>query len=106
MLPWYWYRDEAARLVSGAAHPAAGLAEASEREIRRMRDAVLQMRSDIFFDINERLRSRADMLVSVGALESTQLNDIGSLLNGLATASTLLRVSGANAGVPGYGRAI
>ncbi|KXZ44891.1 hypothetical protein GPECTOR_61g844 [Gonium pectorale] len=94
VVPWYWYRDEGARLVSGPGTPADRLALASENEIKRMRDAVLMMRAELFYDINERLRLLAERLVTAGAPEADQQRDPGALLPGLKTVAGVLRSGG------------
>ncbi len=101
VVPWYWYRDEAARLVSGPGTPADRLALASENEIKRMRDAVMQLRAELFYDINERLRRLADQLITTGAPEEEQRRNPGALLPGLKTVAGILRVrqGGARRGV-------
>lgn len=58
-----------------------------------MRDAVLQLRAELFFDINERLRKLADYLVTAGAPEELQRRNPGALLPGLKTVAGVLRVS-------------
>lgn len=100
VVPWYWYRDEAARLVSGPNTPADRLALASENEIKRMRDAIMTLRAELFYDINERLRHIAERLVSLGAPEAEQQRDCGALLPGLKTVAGVLTVS---AGATGWG---
>lgn len=49
MLPWVFYKDEGQRL----AHVPNHMAEHSEKELMRVRNAVLKLRADAYQHINE-----------------------------------------------------
>lgn len=92
VMPWYWYRDEGARLASGHGSAAAHVAEASEVEVRRMRNALSTLRADTYYDINESLKKAVAELQERGAPEALQLADVGAVLPKLRGVSSELVV--------------
>eukprot|EP00200_Dunaliella_tertiolecta_P007936 CAMPEP_0202376530 /NCGR_PEP_ID=MMETSP1127-20130417/7007_1 /ASSEMBLY_ACC=CAM_ASM_000462 /TAXON_ID=3047 /ORGANISM="Dunaliella tertiolecta, Strain CCMP1320" /LENGTH=841 /DNA_ID=CAMNT_0048974333 /DNA_START=163 /DNA_END=2685 /DNA_ORIENTATION=- len=86
VLPWMFYRDEAARITKANTQVAA----ASERELARVRTAILQLRGEVYQCIDQRVRPVMDRFANRGAPQAAQETDMANLLPPLLSVPALL----------------
>ncbi|KAJ9508120.1 hypothetical protein QJQ45_021455, partial [Haematococcus lacustris] len=86
VMPWLYYRDEAHRQTGY--NPST--ATQSEGELKRVRDAIVQLRSSVYQSINTQVKPALDLIALHGASEQQQQQNMEGLVEVLRGVPLLL----------------
>ncbi|KAJ9507787.1 hypothetical protein QJQ45_019303, partial [Haematococcus lacustris] len=87
VMPWLYYRDEAHRQTGY--NPST--ATQSEGELKRVRDAIVQLRSSVYQSINTQVKPALDLIALHGASEQQQQQNMEGLVEVLRGVPLLLK---------------